>query len=144
MTFRDWKYEDILPVSRLEEKCFRGERWNFPMFASSFSQPSFAGVIGEEDGEILSYACLSCAADECDLLTLAVAEKARGKGIGRETLRCAFSKAKARGAEKMFLEVRKSNRAAIALYQSEGFIRLSERRRYYPDGEDAQVMMREL
>ena len=55
--------------------------------------------------------------------------------------------ARGRGAERVYLEVRPSNPAAIALYHSEGFNEIGRRPRYYPakDGrEDAIVMALEL
>ena len=52
--------------------------------------------------------------------------------------------AKERGAARAYLEVRVSNAAAIALYESRGYRKLHVRKRYYPDGEDAYAMSKRL
>ena len=55
-----------------------------------------------------------------------------------------LEEAKKRGVKRVFLEVRVSNSSAIMLYLTSGFRGLYARSRYYPDGEDAIVMVKEL
>ena len=68
----------------------------------------------------------------------------RKKGIGKKLVLEVLSMATKKGLEKVFLEVRKSNIPAISLYQSQGFIEFSVRKKYYFDGEDAICMQKEL
>ena len=72
----------------------------------------------------------------------------RPGGHGRILLRAMVQAARGRGACRVFLEVRPSNPAAIALYQDEGFNEIGRRPRYYPAAnngrEDAIVMAMEL
>jgi ribosomal-protein-alanine N-acetyltransferase len=82
--------------------------------------------------------------NECDLLNIAVAEEHRREGLGKVMLSRLMSGAKRRGAGKMFLEVRTSNVAAKGLYLQAGFEEISVRKKYYPDGEDAVVMVKKL
>ena len=84
------------------------------------------------------------AADEAEILTLAVEPEARRQGIGGTLLVHAMATAAARGAAAMFLEVSEANGAARALYAAAGFAAAGQRRRYYPDGSDALVLRREL
>ena len=49
-------------------------------------------------------------------------------------------KAKELGAERIMLEVRASNASAITLYEKFGYVKISVRKRYYADGEDADIM----
>jgi ribosomal-protein-alanine N-acetyltransferase len=119
------------------------------MFAASFAQAGFFGELCEDvnvlgERKILSYGCVQCVADECDLLNIAVAEERRREGLGKVMLERLMSGAKRRGAQKMFLEVRTSNVAARKMYLQAGFEEISVRKKYYPDGEDAVVMIKTL
>jgi ribosomal-protein-alanine N-acetyltransferase len=84
------------------------------------------------------------AADEAEILTLAVVPAARRQGHGEALLAGAMAAAVARGAGAMFLEVSEQNEAARALYAAAGFAEAGRRRGYYPDGSDALVLKRGL
>lgn len=141
---RPWKYEDILALTRLEEECFGGERWSFGMLASAFGSESFSGLLWQEDGDIAGYAGVTCAGDQADIETLAVAENYRRGGIGGNLVDAVLQTAEQKGVKQVFLEVRVSNSPAISLYIKKGFNGLYARTRYYPDGEDCLVMIKEL
>lgn len=100
------------------------------------------------DGEtVIGYFLMSVAADEAHVLNICVAPEAQGQGHGRRMLRAAVQLARARGVQRVFLEVRPSNPNAIALYHAEGFNEIGRRPRYYPAAngrEDALVMAIEL
>jgi ribosomal-protein-alanine N-acetyltransferase len=101
----------------------------------------------EQGGRIIGYGVLSLAADEAHVLNVCAAPEVQGRGHGRRLLRSLLKIARARGAQRVFLEVRPSNTHAIALYHDEGFNEIGRRPRYYPakDGrEDALVMAIEL
>ena len=85
-------------------------------------------------GEILK--TLECA----DIIDVEVDLKFRGRGIGRGICERIISDAKDCGIEIITLEVRRSNEIAQRLYQSLGFCKISERAKYYGDGEDAIIM----
>ena len=70
-------------------------------------------------------------------------ESYRGKGIGKKLVNALVKKLYARGVRRIFLEVRVSNAAAMALYLRCGFVGVAVRPRYYGDGEDALVMQLE-
>jgi ribosomal-protein-alanine N-acetyltransferase len=83
--------------------------------------------------------------DEMHLLNFAVHPERQRRGIGARLLDWMLAQAKGAGFYDVILEVRASNRPAIALYASRGFTRLARRRRYYTDnGEDALVLIRLL
>ncbi len=144
MNIRKCRYEDILSVSELEKLCFKGESWSFGTIASAFENPSYCMLVAEEDGEVIGYGCTCTTLDTCDLENVLVAEEYRHSGIGSAILNALLSDAKQRGAEKVFLEVRVSNSAALKLYLSCGFKGVHARTRYYSDGEDCLVMVKEL
>ena len=71
--------------------------------------------------------------------TIGVRPAAQGAGLGRGLLRALLAHA---GDRRILLEVRTDNAAAIALYESEGFVIVGTRRRYYHSGADAYTMAR--
>ena len=144
MIIRDWKYEDILKISQLEKEIFSNEAWSFKSLATSFKQPPFVGLLCEDGGEIAGYGCLTVASDTADIGNIAVAENYRGAGMGTALLQKLCEKAKERGAQKVFLEVRVSNCSAMKMYLKCGFVGAYARTRYYPDGEDCLVMVKNL
>jgi ribosomal-protein-alanine N-acetyltransferase len=81
--------------------------------------------------------------DEAHLLNLSVVRTWQNKGCGAALLRRLCDMAREHGAIRMYLEVRPSNRAALALYRRSGFTDVGVRRGYYPalfGREDAIVM----
>jgi len=79
------------------------------------------------------------AAGEAEILTLAVAPHARGRGLGRALLDRAIAQAETQGAQALFLEVGADNPHALALYGALGFAKVGLRKRYYGAG-DALVL----
>ena len=92
---------------------------------------------------IVGYGILSVAADEAHLLNLAIDPEFQKQGLGRQVLHFLLDVAQKQGVETIFLEVRDSNRSAIALYLDEGFNEIGVRNGYYPADsgrEDAVIM----
>ena len=108
--------------------------WDAAAIAALLATPgTFAFV--HVDGFVLARA----AGGEAEILTLAVAPTARGKGLGRGLLQAAIKQARSLGAEILFLEVGADNPAALALYARLGFVKAGMRRGYY-QGRDALVL----
>lgn len=74
---------------------------------------------------------------EAEIFDLCVRETERRRGVGRALLQSLMTRLLAENVAQVFLEVRKGNQAAQALYEGLGFSRVGERARYYSDGEDA-------
>jgi ribosomal-protein-alanine N-acetyltransferase len=116
------------------------DRWGPDALALLLDVPRGFGLLAEGEGFILA----RLAADEAEILTLAVDPAARRRGVGGALLAGAMARAAAGGAASMFLEVAEGNAAARALYAAAGFAPVGRRRRYYPDGGDALVLRRSL
>lgn len=82
--------------------------------------------------ELIGYFVLMVAAGEAHLLNLSVAAPRQRQSHGGAMLRQALAMAREGGAASLFLEVRPSNLAAIALYARFGFRQIALRRDYYP------------
>jgi len=94
-----------------------------------------------EGGRVLGYLLFWHVTDELHVINVAVAPAERRKGIGRALVGELLSYARANAVAKILLEVRASNAAAIALYESAGFTRFNVRPRYYGTDEDAVEMV---
>jgi ribosomal-protein-alanine N-acetyltransferase len=103
--------------------------------------------VDEQGGEICSYAMLRPVLDEAELLNIGVAAGHQRKGLGRSMLREMLDVARERNMRRVFLEVRSSNTAALALYRNTGFVEIGVRRGYYQNAsgnEDAITMAYDL
>ena len=95
------------------------------------------------EGQDRAFALFSVAADEAELLTIAVHPDHRRKGLARALLGAAKADLRTSGATTVHLEVAADNDAAIALYRKLGFSVSGTRRAYYqrPEGERVDAVM---
>jgi ribosomal-protein-alanine N-acetyltransferase len=88
------------------------------------------------------------AADEAEILSVAVASSRRGKGLARHLLNLHMRRLAGLGTQSLFLEVDENNAPARALYRRAGFRQVSRREGYYPSGGNkpsaALVLRRDL
>lgn len=96
------------------------------------------------DGAVVGFVCLMSLFEEAQIMDIAVAPGQRGRGVGRLLLERAVVIAREKGAERLVLEVRQSNRAAIGLYERFAFERYFVRKGYYEGTEDALLMEKVL
>jgi [ribosomal protein S18]-alanine N-acetyltransferase len=113
-----------------------GERWGADAMALQLGQPGAFGFIDPAGALLLG----RVAADEAEILTLAVAPAVRRQGRAASLLRGAVAHVRGIGARALFLEVGTGNEAARALYARAGFVEVGRRARYYADGSDALVL----
>ncbi len=116
--------------------------WSRGNFTDALSHGNECWV-EDEDGEIVSYAVLMPVIDEAELLTIGVAANRQRKGFGRRMLNEIVRVARDNALRRIFLEVRPSNLAAVALYRDTGFVTIGMRQNYYQNAsgmEDALVM----
>jgi ribosomal protein S18 acetylase RimI-like enzyme len=77
-----------------------------------------------------------------ELESVAVADNARRRGIGRALCRAVFDWCRLQGANEIVLEVRAGSEDAVALYASLGFVQTGGRPRYYRDPDDDALLLR--
>jgi len=136
---------DLPRIHRIELASYE-----YPWTPGNFSDSLDAGYcmwVREADSEVIGYYAMMAAAGEAHILNLTIAPSWRRHGLGRDLLDHCLARACDHHANTVFLEVRSSNAAAIALYHSSGFADLAVRRGYYPargGREDALIMKREL
>lgn len=132
--------DDLDRVMMVMETAFEptyGEAWTRPQVADALAMPNtfylLAGIDGAApgaNGEAAGFTLSRGAADEEELLLLAVAPKYRQRGIGTKLLSRYIEQAHSRGALKLFLEMRDGN-SAQGLYSRLGFVPVGRRCGYY-------------
>jgi ribosomal-protein-alanine N-acetyltransferase len=123
-----------------------GERWNAGQVNAALLAGDRVGEIAFGDGAPIGFSLARYAAEEAELLLVAVVPQWQRRGIARMLISRAIDEVRARGAATIFLEVRDGNDAAGALYASQGFEGVGRRKGYYSGTErrrhDAITMRR--
>ena len=131
-------------MAQLHAASFTEARnWSAEEFAALLASPLCFAV-----GDVRSFALVRVVADEAELLTLATNPAFQRQSLARAVMCDWQDEAKRRGAASAFLEVAADNTAALALYQSCGFVETGRRPGYYPrtgkDDCDALLLSRRL
>jgi [ribosomal protein S18]-alanine N-acetyltransferase len=141
VTIRRLIYSDLPHVIAIERRSFPTP-WSLAMFVLELSKPSGICLAALESDRIVAYCVCSRYDTVWHLMNIATDPERRREGIAAALLRRLFEEADKPG-EQYTLEVRPSNEAAIALYESFGFKRAGVRKGYYHDNkEDALIMWR--
>ncbi len=139
--------DDLDAIHAIEAQTFVNDAWSRDLLAAELVAPHrhYIAVV-EADRRIVGYAgLLSPVGGEGDIQTIAVRHDRRGLGLGRRLMNALIAEAVRRRNREVFLEVRKDNPPAIALYTDLGFQTIAERPGYYqPDNVDALVMRKVL
>jgi ribosomal-protein-alanine N-acetyltransferase len=126
-----------------------GERaWTRQDVAELLASPGVTGLLLQVGGRDVGIALCRVAADESELLTIAVRPAERRRGAGRRLLAAVIDCVREGGARTLFLEVSADNPAARSLYEAAGFRAIGTRPAYYRRTEgppvDAVVMRLDL
>ncbi len=141
---RELEWTDLETLAGLEQELFDDDAWSVESWWHELAgRPRRDYVVAVDEGDqILGYAGLDHAGESGDVMTIAVARAAQGRGLGHHLLSELVRRAEVSGIRSLLLEVRADNAAARKLYERNGFEEISVRRRYYRDGTDALVMRR--
>jgi ribosomal-protein-alanine N-acetyltransferase len=134
---------DLEAIHRLEVSSFPAP-WRRDFFESELRGDSRFHLVARRGGLLIGYLFAMWFFDEMHINKIAVAESERRKGIADALMDRCLAFARANGVTTISLEVRQSNRGAQAFYEHLDFEPTYVRPRYYPDGEAAVVMVRQL
>lgn len=134
--------DDLIAVTALEHEAFPTMPWQEHMFESELSNIVARYLVAQAGDQVIGFAGAHIILDEGHITNIAIAEHARGKGVGRLLATALLQYAANLGVGYMTLEVRQSNAAAQQLYRSLGFVKVTVRKAYYEDNrEDAWLMV---
>jgi [ribosomal protein S18]-alanine N-acetyltransferase len=136
--------QDISRVSEIEKTVFTSA-WSADDFTYELTENPFGHYFVDEiDGVVEGYIGLWILFDQAQITTLGTTLNHRRQGIAKGLMEYGLRHAFQSGAERISLEVRVGNIAAITLYESFGFQRKGIRKDYYQDNhEDAHLMVLE-
>jgi ribosomal-protein-alanine N-acetyltransferase len=107
--------------------------WSAETIAGLLAQPGVFGLVAVAGEAPQGFILCRIAADEAEVLALAVLPEARRHGIARALMTAAMAQVKAGGGVRVLLEVSVRNEAALALYRSVGFGEVGRRKGYYAE-----------
>ncbi|MFO7675862.1 MAG: ribosomal protein S18-alanine N-acetyltransferase [bacterium] len=134
---------DLDRVVELERVTFAFP-WHRRSFLVDCSRQRALAIVADDGGVVNGYAVVWLEGDELHVANIAVASASRRQGTGSALLAAAVEHGREKGARSCYLEVRETNVGALAFYRRHGFIITGFRRGYYPDGETAVVMERDI
>lgn len=135
--------EHLEAILELDKICFGG-LWSKVAYEKEMDSPNseIQGIFSSHTGEkLLGMGCFWSILEEAHITILAINPEYHRQGMGTALLYSLIKTARDRNLERVTLEVRVSNQAAISLYEKFGFKTAGRRRRYYQDnGEDALIL----
>ncbi len=142
LQFRKMQHQDITEVYKIECDLFQ-DPWSYESFVRDVEDEQIASAFVVENGmEIAGYAICWKYSGEVHIGNVAVSRKWQRQGIGSFILSNLLEYFK--DVQISYLEVREHNQPAINLYQKFGFEIMYVRKGYYPDGENALVMVKKI
>ena len=146
MTVRPASEADIDAVAASEAANLGPDAWSHGLVAEGVAGrlPTVHYLVAEAAGRVIGHAVVSVVADIAELQRIAVAEELRRTGVATSLLDEVVALAASGGADRLLLEVREDNDAALGFYARQGFVEVDRRRRYYRDGTTAVVLRRGL
>ena len=133
--------EDIPRLFEIENEAI-SPSWSIDALMSECHRDDSIFLVATHEAVVVGFCILRCTVeDEGELLMIAVDKAFRRRGTANILLQAAISCAASKSIKSVFLEVRESNEAAIALYAKHGFRKVGQRKDYYSSPvEDALLM----
>lgn len=136
----DMQESDLDDVAELETRCFR-DPWSRDALAESLADPCAKMMVALYGGTVCGYVCLMLTDEIGYIPRVCVRPAFRRRGVATALLDTAETAARVFGCTSITLEVRESNAAAIALYESLGYYPLGRRQGFYTDPIEAALVM---
>lgn len=138
--------DDLEGVATSEVANLGDDAWSAGLIAEGIvgNLPTINYLVAEVDGVVVGHAVASLVGDIGELQRIAVVDSHRRRGLATDLLDAVLDLAREEEVERVLLEVREDNDAAMAFYQARGFTEIDRRPRYYRDGATAVVLERSL
>lgn len=140
-SIRTFAPSDAQAVEEIAKKSPEAAQWSRVTYQELEHQPKYLAWVVEIAGGIYGFLVAIVAADQAEILNLAVDPDHRRAGLSDALLKQACEEFQRLQLDAVYLEVRESNVAAIRLYEKHGFIRAGERKHYYRQPIEGAVLM---
>ena len=131
---------DSAAIAAAESEIF-SDAWIERDVCDTISTEGAMCYVAERDGKLAAYVIGRVIAPEGEIYRIATLPEYRKRGIAYRLLDYAYKTERGRGLETLFLEVRKENTPARALYSAYGFKEVGVRKNYYKNPDDDAVIM---
>jgi ribosomal-protein-alanine N-acetyltransferase len=140
-TIRVFRPADAAAATAVLREAAEAANWLEKSYVESLGWRGAVALACEVEGTLTGFVIGRQVADEGEILNLAVVPARRRRGEGGALLRAALDEFRTRRTNRVFLEVRESNHAAIAFYSKHGFAETGRRSGYYQDPAEAAILM---
>lgn len=136
--------EDIQMIHEIECECF-SMPWSFDGIKTELNNDKAHFFVAKDGDKVIGYIGSYIIFDECTIANVAITKKYRNKGVASNLIDCLITQASNYDVSYILLEVRKSNKSAISLYNKFMFEEQGIRKNFYQHPvEDAIIMIRKL
>jgi ribosomal protein S18 acetylase RimI-like enzyme len=144
LEIREARAVDIDALAQLETRIFSSDRLSRRSLAALTKSRSASVLVAFDAERLLGYAVVLTRRGTRVARLYSIAVDERGRGVGKELLAAAEAEARARGAERISLEVRPDNPEAARFYERAGYEPFGRRPDFYEDGMAADLYARDL
>jgi [ribosomal protein S18]-alanine N-acetyltransferase len=142
---RPFRATDAPAIAEILRDSAEAAQWPPGSYAKVAESPGGLVLVCDASGQPVGFVAARQAADEAEILNIAVHRDLRGKGIASALLLAALDEFRRSAIARVFLELRESNLPALTLYNRHGFTPSGRRKAYYHHPtEDAISMLRKL
>jgi [ribosomal protein S18]-alanine N-acetyltransferase len=137
---------DVDAIARLERENLGQDAWSRALIQDGVAGalPSVRYLVAEDGDDVIGHAVVSLVAEISELQRIAVDATRRRAGLATRLLDEVVDIVRRGGADRLLLEVREDNAAALAFYHARRFAEIDRRPGYYRDGGTAVVMCRQI
>ena len=135
---------DVQYIETIEQTVF-GKSFGKKMLTEDILYNPMAHYhVLEVAGQRVGYSSLWITVPHAEIVQIVLEPSYQGQGYGRLMMQAMLERCRDHAVEAVTLEVRVSNTQAIGFYERFGFRRVSRRKHYYQNGEDALLMMKHM
>jgi len=139
---RSCRQSDLAAIVELLAQAKEAASWSMESLQPALEQDAQYFFVAAKDAEVVGFITGRTAADEGEVLNLAVRQAYRREGLGKALVQSLLQAFRGNSVATVFLEVRESNRPAIAFYDQLGFTRAGWRPEYYSNPSEAALVLR--
>jgi len=147
-SIRPFRESDLDSILQIEHASFSVDAYDRNLFAEFYYKCGDLFLVAEGGSRIWGY-MITCTrsrggSQRAQLVSVAVDPGARRRGVASALMDGTLRRLRRKGVRRFTLMVKTTNREALEFYRRRGFLQLRIWRKYYEDGEDAWLMVRDL
>ena len=142
---RSARLEDLNALLEIASDSVGAAEWSKKSYEQLLDDKEVVSLVFEHQGRVSGFLIARYAVGQAEILNLAVSRESRRKGQAGTLLSAALDEFRRHHVNRVFLEVRESNRSAISFYVRKGFLTIGRRKAYYRNPvEDAWCMEKKI